>query len=263
MADGVVKKSDLLRCTPRAFPSGHRFSSEPQHTTCLVEGLGKTLRLGVGVYALVLKGAYLYIKLFNLAIYGRGSPYYEIIMAGKQVFLIMVFCLISTLVHAGEFILTSPTIKSGDFLTEEQVFNGFGCSGKNQSPALRWSGSPKGTKSFAITLYDPDAPTGSGWWHWVVYNIATNVSGLAAGAGDPTGRLLPPGAIQGRTDFGTHAFGGACPPQGDKPHRYIFIVHALSIEKIEVPFDSSAALIGFMINANSLGKASFTARYGR
>lgn len=184
-------------------------------------------------------------------------------MLGKRILFTIVFCLLSSFVQAGDFTLTSPTIKSGDFLTEEQVFNGFGCSGKNQSPALKWSDIPKGTKSFAITLYDPDAPTGSGWWHWVVYNIPANVFELAPGAGDPTSKLLPPGAVQGRTDFGTHAFGGACPPQGDDPHRYIFTVYALKIEKIDVPLDSSAALIGFMINANSLGSASFTAKYGR
>lgn len=184
-------------------------------------------------------------------------------MPGARILFIIICCLVSTLAHAGEFTLTSPTIKSGDFLSEEQVFNGFGCSGKNQSPALKWTESPKETKSFAVTVYDPDAPTGSGWWHWVVYNIPANVTEIVKGAGDPTGKRLPPGAIQGRTDFGTHAFGGACPPQGDKPHRYIFTVHALKIEKIDVQPDSSAAMIGFMIHANSLGKASFTAMYGR
>lgn len=184
-------------------------------------------------------------------------------MNGVRILLIVIFCLVSNLAHAGEFTLTSPTIKAGDFLTEEQVFNGFGCTGNNQSPALKWTEAPQGTKSFAITVYDPDAPTGSGWWHWVVYNIPANVAEIVAGAGDPTGKLLPSGAVQGRTDYSTHAFGGACPPQGDKPHHYIFTVHALKIEKIDVPSDSSAALIGFMINANSLGKASFTARYGR
>ncbi len=175
----------------------------------------------------------------------------------------LVFCIASTMANAGDFTLTSSTVKPDSFLNEEQVFNGFGCSGKNLSPALKWTASPKGTKSFAITVYDPDAPTGSGWWHWLVYNIPANVAEIAEGAGDPTGKLLPAGAVQGRTDFGTHAFGGACPPKGDKPHRYIFSVHALKIEKIDAPFDSSAALIGFMINANSLGKASFTAKFGR
>jgi len=180
-----------------------------------------------------------------------------------RILLVIVFCLASTVVYAGAFTLTSPTIKSGSLLTEEQVFNGFGCSGKNQSPALQWTAGPTGTKSYAITVYDPDAPTGSGWWHWVVYNIPANVTELPVGAGDQTGKLLPPGAVQGRTDYGIHAFGGACPPQGDNPHRYIFTVYSLKIEKIDVPYDSTAALIGFMIKANSLGKASFTAKYGR
>lgn len=168
-----------------------------------------------------------------------------------------------TCAHAQEFSLTSRSIPPGSTLTEEQVFNGFGCSGQNQSPALQWTPGPKETRSYAITVYDPDAPTGSGWWHWVVYNIPATVHELPAGAGEPEGRLLPEGALQGRTDFGTHAFGGACPPEGDEPHRYIFTVHALKTERIDVPADASAAMIGFMIHANSLGRASFTALYGR
>jgi Raf kinase inhibitor-like YbhB/YbcL family protein len=184
-------------------------------------------------------------------------------MKRVQILIIFAFCLASTAVYAGDFTLASPTIEPGAFLSEAQVFNGFGCTGKNQSPALIWSAGPKETKSYAITVYDPDAPTGSGWWHWIVYNIPSNITKIAAGAGDPTGKLLPLGAVQGRTDYGTHAFGGACPPQGDKPHRYIFTVYALKIDKIDVPSDSSAALIGFMIHANTLGKADFTALFGR
>ncbi len=184
-------------------------------------------------------------------------------MVKKLFLLVVALCMTVTVALAGNFKLTSPTIKSGVTLSEEQVFDGFGCSGKNQSPALKWTPGPKGTKSYAITVYDPDAPTGSGWWHWVVYNIPTNVTELAAGAGDATGKLLPPEALQGRTDYGTHAYGGACPPKGDKPHRYIFTVYALKIEKIDAPAEASAALIGFMIRANALSKASFTAKYGR
>jgi Raf kinase inhibitor-like YbhB/YbcL family protein len=184
-------------------------------------------------------------------------------MLRKLILVIAGLCLTSTVAVAGNFTLTSPTIKSGATLTEEQVFSGFGCTGKNQSPALKWTPGPKGTKSYAITVYDPDAPTGSGWWHWVVYNIPANITELASGAGDLSGKLLPPGALQGRTDYGTHAFGGACPPKGDKPHRYIFTLYSLKIEKIDAPADASAALIGFMINANKLEKASFTAKYSR
>jgi len=165
--------------------------------------------------------------------------------------------------HAAGFKLESPTVKAGSTLTEAQVFNGFGCTGKNVSPALKWSGAPPGTKGYAVTVYDPDAPTGSGWWHWVVYNVPGSASGLPEGAGSADGKTLPPGSAQGRTDFGAPGFGGACPPQGDKPHRYIFTVYALKTDKLDVPPDATAALVGFMINANKLGQASFTAKYGR
>lgn len=169
----------------------------------------------------------------------------------------------ASVAHAAGFTLVSPTIKPGAMLTDAQVFNGFGCEGKNISPALKWSGAPKGTKSFALTVYDPDAPTGSGWWHWVVINLPASITELPEGAGSADGKGLPAGAMQGRTDFGAPGFGGACPPKGDKPHRYLFTVHALKTEKIEVPSDATAALVGFMINANRIGSASFTARYGR
>ena len=165
--------------------------------------------------------------------------------------------------HAAGFTLSSPTIKPGATLTSAQVFKGFGCEGQNISPALKWSGEPAGTKSFAVTVYDPDAPTGSGWWHWVVYNIPASAHELPEGAGAAQSKSLPAGAVQGRTDFGGAAFGGACPPPGDKPHRYIFTVYALKTDKLEAPADASAALIGFMIHANQLGKATFEAKYGR
>jgi hypothetical protein len=165
--------------------------------------------------------------------------------------------------QAAGFTLSSATIKPGSMLSDAQVFNGFGCSGKNISPALSWSGAPAGTKSFALTVYDPDAPTGSGWWHWVVFNIPAAAMQLPEGAGGADGKGLPPGSVQGRTDFGAPGFGGACPPPGDKPHRYVFSVYALKTDKLEVPADATAALVGFMINANKLGEAKFTARYGR
>lgn len=161
------------------------------------------------------------------------------------------------------FTLTSAAFSPGGMLEHEQVFNGFGCDGKNVSPALAWKNAPAGTKSFALMVHDPDAPTGSGWWHWVVYNIPAASTMLAEGAGAADGKGLPNGAVQGRTDFGAPGFGGACPPKGDTPHRYIFTVYALKTEKIEAPADGTAALIGFMINANKLGQASFSARYGR
>ncbi len=159
------------------------------------------------------------------------------------------------------FELKSADIQAGGTLNAAQVFAGFGCSGGNVSPELSWSDAPKGTKSFALTVYDPDAPTGSGWWHWVVYDIPAGVKGLPAGIGKQAS--LPPNAKQGRNDFGAANFGGACPPPGDKPHRYIVTLHALKLEKLEVPPDASSALIGYMINANRLDKATLTATYGR
>ena len=168
----------------------------------------------------------------------------------------------ASVAQAAGFTLSSPTIKPGSTLTKAQVFNGFGCSGDNISPELKWSGAPAGTKSFAVTVYDPDAPTGSGWWHWVVINIPGDATGLVEGAGSAVGKL-PAGSVQARTDFGSAGFGGACPPQGDKPHRYIFTVYALKTDKLDVPADATAALVGFMIHANKLGSATFTAKYGR
>ncbi|MBK7857395.1 MAG: kinase inhibitor [Archangiaceae bacterium] len=163
---------------------------------------------------------------------------------------------------AGKFSLTSTEVKPNSTLTEKQVFNSFGCTGENLSPHLAWADAPKDTKSFVVTVYDPDAPTGSGWWHWVVYNIPADAKELAAGAGSGKAEL-PAGAVQGHTDFGATGFGGACPPEGDKPHRYIFTVYALKVEKLEVPETATAAMVGYMTNANKLGSATFTAKYGR
>jgi Raf kinase inhibitor-like YbhB/YbcL family protein len=161
------------------------------------------------------------------------------------------------------FTLMSPDLQPDAMMPKSFEFNGFGCSGDNQSPALRWSGAPAGTKSFAVTVYDPDAPTGSGWWHWSVVNIPASVTELRRNAGAEGGTNLPKGAQHVRIDYGVAAWGGPCPPPGDKPHRYVFTVHALGTDKLELPPDATAALAGFMINANAIGKASFTALYGR
>ena len=146
------------------------------------------------------------------------------------------------------FTLTSPDIANGKKIAAAQVFNGFGCSGNNVSPALAWSNPPAGTKSFALLAYDPDAPTGNGWWHWVAYNIPADVTSLPAGAGDPKKNLMPPGVVQDRTDFGTPGYGGPCPPPG-KPHRYYFRLYALKVPKLEVPADATPAQIGVNVNA--------------
>ncbi|MEW6639472.1 MAG: YbhB/YbcL family Raf kinase inhibitor-like protein [Pseudomonadota bacterium] len=161
--------------------------------------------------------------------------------------------------------LSSPDIKDGATIAAEQVFKGFGCTGGNMSPALSWSGAPAGTKSFAVTVYDPDAPTGSGWWHWVVFNIPPDVTSLPKNAGDVRAKLAPKGAIQSRTDFGSRGYGGPCPPPGDKPHRYQITVFAVDVGKLPdaTTPDASAALVGFDLHFHTLAKATLTGMYGR
>jgi Raf kinase inhibitor-like YbhB/YbcL family protein len=163
---------------------------------------------------------------------------------------------------ASGFTLSSPDIAQGRKMASAQIFNSFGCSGENISPALNWSHAPEGTQSFALLVHDPDAPTASGWWHWLVYNIPATASSLPAGAGDPKARLLPSGAVQGRTDFATYAYGGPCPPPG-KLHHYHFRLYALKVPKLEVPGDASAAFIAFNVHANALGETQITATYSR
>lgn len=166
-------------------------------------------------------------------------------------------------IQAGSFTLTSPDLPEGKPLANAQVFDSLGCTGQNVSPALTWTGAPAGTKSFAVTVYDPDAPTGSGWWHWLIFNIPASVTSLPAGAGDAKGGKAPKGSVQSRTDFGGPGFGGACPPPGDKPHRYIFTVHALKVESLPLDANVSGAMVGYYLGQNTLAKASFTRTYGR
>ncbi len=162
---------------------------------------------------------------------------------------------------ADDFTISSRDLEPGGALKGAQVYKGFGCDGGNVSPELSWKNAPAGTKSFAVTVYDPDAPTGSGWWHWVIFNIPANVTHLPAGAGDAA--KAPAGSVQSRTDFGTAGYGGACPPKGDKPHRYVFTVYALKAEKLDLPATASGAMVGFNLNANALARATVTALYGR
>ena len=169
--------------------------------------------------------------------------------------LLLVF---TTSVQAEGFYLNSADIQGQ--IANDQVFNSFGCTGKNISPHLSWNNAPAGTKSFAITVYDPDAPTGSGWWHWIVFNIDKSVDAIKTGASN---KSMPTGAIESSTSYGSKGFGGACPPKGDKPHRYIFTVHALDTEKIEQNADARPELIGFFLNSHVIAKASIMAYYGR
>jgi Raf kinase inhibitor-like YbhB/YbcL family protein len=151
------------------------------------------------------------------------------------------------------FTLSSKDITDGGVLPDAQVY-----AKSNASPHLKWSGAPEGTKSYAVTCFDPDAPTGSGFWHWTAANIPADVSELATGA---SSRGMPAGAVQGRTDFGETGFGGAAPPPGHGPHRYIFTVFAVDTDRLDVTPDNSGAVFGFNLHFHTLAKASITATY--
>ena len=164
-----------------------------------------------------------------------------------------------------DLVLTSESFNDGDYLANDHVLSeayGFGCAGGNRSPQLSWSGAPEGARSFALTCFDPDAPTGSGFWHWVVVNSPANVTSLALGAGSGGGSM-PAGALQTRTDFGAPGYGGPCPPEGDHPHRYLFTLHAVGLDSLPVEADTSAAVVGFMLNFNTVAKASLMGLYKR
>ncbi|WP_369959622.1 YbhB/YbcL family Raf kinase inhibitor-like protein [Pseudomonas benzenivorans] len=171
----------------------------------------------------------------------------------------VLFC---TAVQADAFKLTSTDIAQGKAMSNVQEFQGFGCNGGNLSPQLSWSGVPEGTEAFAVFAYDPDAPTGSGWWHWQLVNIPKDVTSLAAGAGATGEATVPAGSTSIKNDYGVFGFGGACPPEGHGVHRYQFTVFALS-KKLELPEDASGALTGYMVRANSIASSTIEALYER
>jgi len=175
-----------------------------------------------------------------------------------KIWLFALLLVFSSTIQAEGFYLTSSDIKGQ--LSNNQVYNSFGCSGKNISPQLRWGNAPAGTKSFAITMYDPDAPTGSGWWHWVVFNINKSVDTIKTGASNNS---MPAGSTESTTSFASKGFGGACPPKGNKAHRYIFTVFAMDTETIEQNAEARPELIGFFLNNHAIAKASIMAYYGR
>lgn len=170
--------------------------------------------------------------------------------------LILAALLASNSALAGSLTLASTDIANGKFMAKAQEFQGFGCSGGNQSPQLTWSGIPDGTAAFAILVHDADAPTGSGWWHWQLVNIPKDVTSLPAGA------MAPAGSQQMNNDYGAKGFGGACPPPKHGVHHYRFTVYALS-QKLELPENASGALTGYMVNAHSLGSSTIEALYQR
>jgi Raf kinase inhibitor-like YbhB/YbcL family protein len=152
--------------------------------------------------------------------------------------------------------VTSDDISDGGVLPDAQVY-----AHGNTSPHLRWSGAPVGTKSYAVTCYDPDAPTGSGFWHWTVFDIPADVTELPTGAGTGDFKGLPAGAVQVRNDYGTRDFGGAAPPPGDGPHRYVFTVYAVDQEKLGPDADASPALVGFNLRFHAIGRGQLIAEY--
>jgi len=161
------------------------------------------------------------------------------------------------------FELTSSDIQQGQLIPKAQVFKGYGCDGGNRSPQLAWSDVPVGTESFAVTAYDPDAPTGSGWWHWILLDIPSGVRELPSDAGNPASGLAPAGSIEHRNSFGTAAYGGPCPPVGEKAHRYQFKVFALDVAHLDVDPHSPAASVGRILEAHELGVAELQALYRR
>jgi Raf kinase inhibitor-like YbhB/YbcL family protein len=173
---------------------------------------------------------------------------------------LMLTGVMATAAGAQDFRLSSTSISEGAQLSPSHVFAGFGCEGGNLSPQLSWSGAPEGAKSFAITAYDPDAPTGSGWWHWNAVNIPASVNSVELGASG--NGAMPAGTVEITNDYGTAGFGGACPPPGEV-HRYIFTVHVLSTERLELPENPSNALVGFMIGAHTIQSARITGVYNR
>lgn len=165
---------------------------------------------------------------------------------------------------ASDFILTSPDSRLVVSVPEKYTAKAFGCSGGNVSPALSWHGAPAGTRSFVLTLFDPDErSTPSGWWHWVVYDLPPSTDHLSEGAGALDGKSLPAGTQQGRSDLGEDAYHGPCPAAGDPPHRYVFTLYALDVAKLPVAPESSGGMVTSVVQDHLLGKAVFIAHYGR
>ena len=153
-----------------------------------------------------------------------------------------------------EITVESNDIAHGEMMSNAHVYNGFGLDGQDLSPHLRWSGFPAETRSFAVSCFDPDAPTASGFWHLMLVDVPASVTELPTGAasGDLSG--LPAGSFCVRNDFGSKGYGGAAPPAGDPPHRYHFAVHALDVESLGIDSDASPAFAGFNIRFHALAR---------
>ena len=157
------------------------------------------------------------------------------------------------------FEVVSAELTDGEVIDMRCVHDSAG--GGNESPQLSWSGFPAQTQSFAVTCYDPDAPTGSGWWHWLLADLPASTTSLAHGAGSPDGAGLPASAVQFRTDYGSYGYQGSAPPAGDHPHRYFFVVHALDVPSLGLAADTPAAIVGFHLTAHALARATLVVTY--
>lgn len=180
----------------------------------------------------------------------------------KSIQILVVFIALSTSVFGQQTFTLSSSDLGGEATINEE-FNGFGCTGENQSPQLSWENAPEGTKSFAVTMYDPDAPTGSGWWHWVVFDIPVSTNELVSGAGNTKLNLIPEGVIQSITDYGLKGYGGPCPPEGHGLHQYIITVYALKTDKLGLNESTNPAVVGYYLWNNTLAKASIVTYYQR
>jgi Raf kinase inhibitor-like YbhB/YbcL family protein len=159
------------------------------------------------------------------------------------------------------FTVTSDDIRDGGELPAAQRSGVFGAGGQDLSPSLSWSGAPDGTKSFVVTMYDPDAPTASGFWHWAVVDIPAAVTSLPSGAGDQAAATLPRGAFQLRNDGGITGFLGAAPPPGHHRHEYHVVVHAVDVESLGIPPDATTAFLGFNLFTHAIGRARIVGWY--
>jgi hypothetical protein len=182
--------------------------------------------------------------------------------------MIKLFQILTVLIAFSTYVLgqNTFTLSSNDLggqATIIEEFNGFGCNGENQSPQLSWKNAPEGTKSFAITMYDPDAPTGSGWWHWMVFDIPEGNNELVSGAGNTKLKLTPKGVIQSITDYGVTGYGGPCPPEGHGLHQYVITVYALKTDKLGLNESTNPAVVGYYLWNNTLAKASIVTYYQR
>lgn len=171
---------------------------------------------------------------------------------------VLFFFLLTTLIQPASALSIKLVGTKDSYLTKKHVFTGFGCKGDNLSPEIKISDVPKGTKSLALTVYDPDAPTGGGWWHWLAFNIPVGLTSIEEGGKS----LSKSGATQSLNSYGTKVFGGACPPKGDTPHRYIFTVYALKVDKLNLKSSTTPNIVGYNLNANSIAKATSVVLYG-